>query len=136
MNRQTPHQLIHSADATQEYRGPVVEVLTDVSVELLPDESVDVRPMPSPASPSMIAQSMRRTTLSPVAVDANASMEFPHPVAPELFADGTGELFPDLDETLPPAPRHTAPRRPLGPPHHRQSQGRRIRLPPGPSRAC
>jgi hypothetical protein len=82
----------HAADATQEYRGPIVEVVTDVSVELLPDESVDARPLPS-----MVKRALSHShSVSPIALDVrapDASLEFPHPVSPELFADDTNELL-------------------------------------------
>ena len=82
----------NAADATQEYRGPIVEVVTDVSVELLPDESVDMKPMPSLVRRAMAHAS----SIAPIAVDVrspDASLEFPHPVSPELFADDTSELL-------------------------------------------
>ena len=94
------------ADKTTEYRGrvEVVEVLTDVTMELLPDESA--------ALPRKIAAAL--ATFPPVAIDAvrppapvpprspDASLEFPTPLRPELFVDSTNELrVPDFDDEDP-----------------------------------
>ena len=91
------------ADKTTEYRGRVetVEVLTDVTMELLPDDTG--------ALPRKIAAAL--ATFPPVAIDTvrstaptstrspDASLEFPNPLRPELFADATSELrVPDFDD--------------------------------------
>ena len=114
-----------SADATQEYRGPIVEVVTDVTVELVPEERPVVLRAPQPVQ--MLAP--KATSIAPVAVSPrpssapprpppprrspDASLEFPHPVSPELFADSSGEMgemgemVPDFDDELPPPKRDT-----------------------------
>ena len=106
-----PRNQLHSADATQEYRGPIDEIVTDVSMELLPDASVAGRPLPSLVKQAIArAQSLAPLAIDPAAAEAvrppspDASLfEFPLPVSPELFADATGELAPtDFDDTLPP----------------------------------
>ena len=108
--RKPAQQTTPNADATQEYRGPIDEVVTDATMELVLDEPAR-RPL--------------RRTLAPLALDArrpeapkrrmppprrspDASLEFPHPVSPELFADWDDERFPELDDVLParrPPPR-------------------------------
>ncbi len=108
-----------------EYRGPIDEVVTDVSVELIAEPSQQLHPM-------VAAAIERAKSLAPVAgptrpsappprrkLNPDASLEFPHPLDPALYGvepEG-GELpryegpeaFDVDDDDLPP-PRREVPR--------------------------
>jgi hypothetical protein len=105
-------------DATTEYTGRVeeVEVLTDVTMELLPDETGHAPLAAKLASLAPVAIDARPSATPariPPRRDPDASLEFPGPLRPELYADSTAELrlaaFDDDDtratETRRPAPR-------------------------------
>lgn len=103
MPRIIPHDQVHSADATQEYRGPIDEVVTDVSVELVLDEGVAGRPLPS-FEPQ--ARGPARS-LVPLAIDAAPPLPSPPmqrqlpSATPSRCADATSErAIADLEETI------------------------------------
>jgi hypothetical protein len=94
-------QRANSADATQEYRGEIVEVAHD---------RVQAR-APSLAPIALDAHRRPQVTTSaapprrpPPRRSPDASLEFPHPVDPALFAEAedSHEIAPDFDDELPP----------------------------------
>ena len=90
------------ADSTQEYRGPIEEVFDEPVHVLLP------RVVAPPVSIAPIAFDARRPSVPPPSSrrllssrSPDASLEFPHPVSPELFADTTAELEVEEEPAAP-----------------------------------
>src|SRR5207248_6570152 len=99
---------------------PIVEVVTDVTMELVTEDAARARPSVVVA-PSLapIALEVKRPSSAPPRKapprrSPDASLEFPHPVDPALFADASAEPqmnptgdplgVPDFDDELPPPP--------------------------------
>ena len=82
----TAPRLPASADATQEYRGEVIEIVR------------------APSLAPMAVNSNAPPKRPPPRRSPDASLEFPHPVDPALFEDAedSHELPPDFEDELPP----------------------------------
>jgi hypothetical protein len=92
-----------SADATMEYRGPIVEVVPEGASEVAARRESGVRALSlAPVAVEAMRPSSAPPRRPPPRRSPDASLEFPHPVDPALFADASSELVPDFDDELPP----------------------------------